>query len=479
METTKQLNKKQIVTLYALMDYFASMLAWFLFFTFRKFAELYHSTSAEVWQSIFVDWKFYVGIFVIPLCWVVLYALYGTYNHVWKKSRLKEFTQTFYIVVFGSVCLFFAVILDDQITDYKDYIILFLRLFGLQLLFTSIARLSFLTILKYRIKKKKFTFNTIFIGNYDTCCSLIEAIKSKPNNLENNILGYISISEDPHVENDSKIKYLGNYEQLENLIKQFHIEEVIVAVKDDKQTILGKLLPQVALNKIVLKILPNIEDHLLQTVKDTNIANEAFIEVSFDEMPQWQMLCKRIIDIIFATLILTILSPLYLVLAIGVKRSSPGSIFYRQERVGKNGRPFHIIKFRSMYENAEANGPQLSNEFDNRITKFGLFLRRTHLDEMPQFINVLKGDMSLVGHRPERQYYIDQIMQKAPYYSLLLLEKPGVTSWGQVSYGYAENVDQMIERLRYDLMYFENKSLTLDIKIIIYTILCMLKKSGK
>ena len=188
---------------------------------------------------------------------------------------------------------------------------------------------------------------------------------------------------------------------------------------------------------------------------------------------------QRIIDIIFATMILTILSPLYLVLAIGVKRSSPGSIFYRQERVGKNGKPFHIIKFRSMYENAEANGPQLSNEFDNRITKFGLFLRRTHLDEMPQFINVLKGDMSLVGHRPERQYYIDQIMQKAPYYSLLLLEKPGVTSWGQVSYGYAENVDQMIERLRYDLMYFENKSLTLDIKIIIYTILCMLKKSGK
>ncbi len=204
------------------------------------------------------------------------------------------------------------------------------------------------------------------------------------------------------------------------------------------------------------------------------------MQIYLDAMPLWQKLCKRIMDIIVSFIFIVLASPLYLFLAIGVKRSSPGKVFYCQERVGKNGKPFKIIKFRSMYEDAEADGcPRLSSQNDNRITKFGMFMRRTHLDEIPQFFNVLTGEMSLVGPRPERQHYINLIMERAPYYRLLLLVKPGITSWGQVSFGYAENVEQMIERLRYDIMYFENMSLLMDIKILFYTVLAVLKRDGK
>ena len=162
-----------------------------------------------------------------------------------------------------------------------------------------------------------------------------------------------------------------------------------------------------------------------------------------------------------------------------MKRSSPGPIFYRQERIGYLGKPFNIIKFRSMCENAEADGPMLSSQNDSRITPFGKFMRQYRLDETPQFFNVLRGDMALVGPRPERQFYIDQIMERAPYYQLLLGIKPGITSWGQVRFGYAENVDEMLERLRWDLLYIENMSLLMDIKILIYTVLIILKREGK
>ena len=201
--------------------------------------------------------------------------------------------------------------------------------------------------------------------------------------------------------------------------------------------------------------------------------------MQLDFMPVGQKICKRIGDIVISLLCIVLCIPLYIFLAFGVKCSSPGPILFRQERVGYRGRPFHIIKFRSMYVDAEKEGPQLSSEHDSRITHFGVFIRKTHLDEIPQFFNVLKGDMALVGPRPERQFYIDQIVKKAAHYRLLQLIKPGLTSWGQVTYGYAENVDEMIERLRYDMVYLENMSLLMDIKILCYTVLAVIRHKGK
>ena len=222
-----------------------------------------------------------------------------------------------------------------------------------------------------------------------------------------------------------------------------------------------------------------MQDFLMGTVKTTAIFGEPLIQISPDLMPAWQESLKRLIDIAASVLAVVLLLPVYAFLAIGVKMSSSGPILYSQERIGLNGKPFKIHKFRSMYVGAEKGTPQLSSTNDNRITPFGKMIRKLRLDETPQFFTVLKGDMSLVGPRPERQFFIDQIMKKAPHYRLLQRVKPGITSWGQVKFGYASNVDEMIERLKFDILYVENMSLAMDFKIMAYTIIIVLQGSGK
>ncbi|MFM7768658.1 MAG: sugar transferase, partial [Bacteroidota bacterium] len=229
----------------------------------------------------------------------------------------------------------------------------------------------------------------------------------------------------------------------------------------------------------IVKIIPDMYDILSGSVKMNSIYGAPLIEISPYLMPIWQQGLKRLIDILASAVLLILLSPVFLIVSIIIKITSSGPVFFSQERIGLHGLPFNIYKFRSMRTDAEKGTPKLSSENDNRVTPFGKFMRKVRLDEIPQFWNVLKGDMSLVGPRPERQFFIDQIMDQAPHYRHLHKVRPGITSWGQVKFGYAENVEQMIERLKFDIIYIENMSLALDLKIMIYTIKTVLERKGK
>jgi exopolysaccharide biosynthesis polyprenyl glycosylphosphotransferase len=272
---------------------------------------------------------------------------------------------------------------------------------------------------------------------------------------------------------------LGHADDVEEIILQHKIEEVIIAVESSEHPLITKILSRLYPLNVYVKTIPDMYDILSGQVKMTSIFGAPLIEVRQEIMPAWQQSLKRAMDIGVSLFVLTFFSWMFMLVALIIKLTSKGPVFYNHERIGKNGKPFTIYKFRSMYVDAEKNGPQLTQENDPRVTPFGRFMRKSRLDELPQFYNVLIGDMSLVGPRPERQYFIDRIMERSPHYRYLMKVRPGITSWGQVKFGYASTIDQMVRRLEYDIIYIENMSLFVDFKILIYTVLIVLQGRGQ
>ncbi|MCK5169776.1 MAG: sugar transferase, partial [Bacteroidales bacterium] len=415
------------------------------------------------------------GVAVIPLFWIFLYFLSGYYKDIYRKSRLKELAQTFFTILIGSIIIFFTSLLDDEVIHYQNYYQLFLSLFVLQFSATYLPRLILTTITNHKIHKRKIGFKTIIIGGDRKALDIYNKIETQPQSVGNIFIGFISIIEKEKYLLEKHIKNLGNLSEIRDIIDNYKIEEVIIALESTEHKEIEKIINCLDDKNIIIKVIASMYDILTGKVNMSHIYSTPLIQISHGLMPIWQGQSKQIIDFCFSLFALIVFLPIIIFLAIGIKFSSKGPIMYSHERIGRFGKPFTLYKFRSMYVDAEKNGPALSSENDDRITPFGKFMRKSKLDELPNFWNVLKGDMSLVGPRPERKHFIDQIVEKAPHYLHLQKVKPGITSWGQAKYGYAENIDQMIERLKYDILYIENMSLYVDFKIMIYTILTIVK----
>ena len=462
---------------YVAADILGSALAWTLFYLYRKVylepIKFGHAVPLDL------DANYVKGLVLIPLFWFGLYTMIGGYREIYRRYRIMELGQTLLISLLGVVVIFFLLLLDDQVANYRYYYSSFIALFLLHFGISFFLRFMLTSATVRKVHDRRIGFNTILIGGNEQAMAIhaeIEAMEKSPGN---RFVGFVNVNGGDQLLTSVGLTRLGKWNELGSLIGQHAVEEVIIAVDSGEHAHISKIMNELEGTGVRIKIIPDMYDILSGSVKMTSIFGAPLIEVNPQIMPAWQFSLKRVVDICASFVALLLLTPVYLVLAIAVKLSSNGPVFFRQERIGKHGRPFWIIKFRSMFADAEREGPQLSSAKDPRITPIGRWMRRTRMDELPQFWNVLKGDMSLVGPRPERQHFIKAITEVAPHYRHLHKVRPGITSWGQVKFGYAENVEQMVRRLKYDILYIENMSLAVDLKILAYTVLIILKGDGK
>ncbi|PTN08387.1 sugar transferase [Mangrovibacterium marinum] len=469
------MNKTKTVLSYLTFDALAACSSWILFYLYNNRAGETPLPTAELTSQP----DCYLPMVILPFCWILVYFITGYYDNIFRKSRLIELSQTFFTTLWGSVILFFLLVLNDKFPGHLNFLKLFLVLFSLQFGITYFFRIMQTSRITRKIHQRQFGFNTLIVGGDEKAVELFHHLNNQENPSGNLLVGYVEL--DPQQQSPLKqhLPYLGGMAEIPSVIEKYKIEEVIVTIASSEHNLLSRLLILLQRFKLTVWGIPDLYDLLSGAQKTNNLYGLPLFKISNGIMPAWAMNVKRLCDVIFSAFGLLLFAPLSLAIAIAIKIDSHGPVIYAQNRVGRFGKEFRIFKFRTMVCDAEVKGPQLSSTNDPRITTVGRFLRKTHLDEIPQFINVIMGQMSLVGPRPERRYFIEQLVAKAPQYGLLHKVRPGITSWGQIKYGYASNIDQMLERLPYDLVYLKNASLYLDFKIMIYSTLELFSAKGK
>jgi exopolysaccharide biosynthesis polyprenyl glycosylphosphotransferase len=457
---------------YLWVDFWVTFAVWLAFAYFRRETLEGHG---------YLDLQQFINATVIGIYWLILYAIAGLYGEPFRRSRLQEVIQVFKFSLIGVLVIFFLIFLDDPIPPQNPSLQRLLLTIYLGLQFGSVALSRFLitTRTQVRIRRGKLGFPTLIVGCQKQAWGIYQEITGMRRSLGYQFKGFISLPGYDQNYFHGKLKHLGELDRLAEVIRSRRIEEVIIALEADEADQVGRVIECCERSSAHIKVVPGVYDYIVGSVKTSHILGAPLIEIFPSIMKPWERVGKRAFDLAVSIIMLLLLTPLYALLAVLIKLDSEGPIFFRQERIGKGGKPFKIIKFRSMRIDAEKFGPALSSDHDPRITRVGRWLRKLRLDELPQFLNVLKGEMSLVGPRPERQFFIDQIVAVAPHYRHLHKVKPGITSWGQVKYGYASSVEEMVERLNFDILYIENMSLALDLKILLYTIIVIVEGRGK
>lgn len=466
------MNKNRILLRYIFNDILAALVVWLAFVLFRKIINDIHIFDGI--RLLIPNSGYLYSFMMFPFYCIFIHYLTGFYVNIEKKTRLSLVVSTFVSALIISISVFFVLKLSDVTVSYRYFYYSLLVLFGLQFFITLAFRKSIYAKIRNNFKSKKWTINTLIVGTGANALKIAEDIEKYAE--KNTLIGFVSVNKKIGVPQE---RILGNNTQIDSIIERYHIQETIVALDNDADEMqLFKIINSLYKFNIDIRFTPRLYEILTGSAKIENLEMSPLVSITDSSMSDWEASLKRFFDVVFSFFALFVLSPFLLYFMIRIRRDSKGPVFYKQERIGRHGKPFNILKFRTMYTGSENGVPRLSSANDSRITPVGRMLRKYRIDEVPQFWNILKGDMSVVGPRPERRFYINQIIEEAPYYCLLYKIRPGLTSWGPIKIGYSDTVKKMIERLNYDIIYLDNMSLLTDFKILIYTLEIIFKGKG-
>jgi exopolysaccharide biosynthesis polyprenyl glycosylphosphotransferase len=431
------------------------------------------------WFQILIRPEFFIPMLALYLYWLINFTLVGMYRTWFAASRFDELATLFKSSFVGIFILFFLIFLDDYLhnVDSKSRILIFIY-WGLFLLFVGGGRILIRTFQRSLIIKGIGRRNVIIVGFNPIANEIHDQI------LEHRALGldaaaYAAVDISNLNKSYKGIEVRGTIKDLKFMIDTYNAKEVIIALDNDNRDLLVDVISECEPKNVGLKIVPDLYEILSGQARTSQIYGVPLIDIMPQLMPEWEKRLKRIMDILVSLFILLITFPITLITALVIKVDSPGPAFFRQERCGLEGSVFKIIKFRSMRQDAEKHsGPVWSTKNDPRITRIGKIIRKVRIDEIPQMINVLKGEMSLVGPRPERPYFVELLSKDIPYYKRRLKVRPGITGWAQVKHKYDETIEDVKIKLRYDLFYIENMSLRMDFKILFRTIFVVLFAKG-